>query len=299
MFQLADQVKTELDWWLQNLANTSDIQVAPASVFIATDASDIGWGAIINDEKLSGHWSTSQNYWHCNQKELWTLLEVIQPKLQLISGKTFLFQTDNQTAATYIRKQGGTKSMKLLEIASKILNLALQHKISIIPKYLPGRYNGIADSLSRQKTFQKWHLDLLMQKKILQVTGTPEIDLFASKSSAVVPKYVSEDHKDMTSEYTDAFSRPWNYKLAWIFPPPAVIPRVLVHLNGSKGIYLLVVPKWEKAFWRAEIKKRAISPPFQIQHLKNHLRDLRTNLPPRNIQNLSLEVWKVRAGPMR
>lgn len=298
IFQFPDQVKEELSWWLQNLSKTSDIQIAPPSVFITTDASDIGWGAVINDEKLSGHWNTSQNHWHCNQKELWTLFEVLQKKLELVSGKTVLFQTDNKTAASYIRKQGGTKSQKLLCIASKILHLALQYKITIIPKYLPGRYNGIADSLSRQKTFQEWHLDQPTRTAIFRSMGTPEIDLFASNLSAVVPRYVSEDHKDMSSEYTDAFSRPWNYEIAWIFPPPALIPRVLRHLNGSKGLYLLVIPKWEKAFWRAEIKKRAISPPFRIRDLKNHLRDLRTNLPPRNIQTLSLEVWKVRAGPM-
>lgn len=299
MFQIPDQVKEELSWWLQNLRETSDIQIAPASIFIATDASDVGWGAIINDKKLSGHWSTAQSHWHCNQKELWTLFEVLQRYLQEVSGKTILFQSDNRTATSYIRRQGGTKSQKLLNIASKILNLAQQHRITIIPKYLPGRYNGIADSLSRLKAQQEWHLDCSTQQSIFQIMGTPEIDLFASKSSAVVPRYVSEDHTDMTSEYTDAFSRPWNYKVAWIFPPPALIPRVLQHLNGSQGHYLLVVPRWEKAFWRAEVKKRAVCPPYKIRNVKEHLRDLRTNLPPRNIQNLSLEVWKVRAGPMR
>lgn len=299
MFLLQNQVKVELHWWLKNVSQPSMLQGSPPSAFIATDASDVGWGAIVNGKKLSGRWNNSQKQWHCNQKELWTVFIVLQMQREQLQRKTIIIQTDNRTAASYIRKQGGTKSRILFIMASKILKFAQENQMTLIPKYLPGRYNGLADSLSRHKSHQEWHLDHRIRTIIFQRLGTPEIDLFATKISAVVPRYVSEDHRDKLSEFTDAFSRPWSYKLAWIFPPPALIPRTLQHLNISHGHYILIAPRWEKAFWRAEVKKRAVRPPFRIKNLRAHLLDLRTNLPPRDIRNLSLEAWKIRAGVMR
>lgn len=79
-------------------------------------------------------------------------------------------------------------SRKLLDISSKILNLAHSLDVSIVPKYLPGKYNDLADSLSRVKSQQEWHLDSQIQTLIFQKLGTPDIDLFGSKASAVVPQ---------------------------------------------------------------------------------------------------------------
>ncbi|CAG9138738.1 unnamed protein product [Plutella xylostella] len=63
------------------------------------------------------------------------------------------------------------------------------------------------------------------------------------------PSIVSEEANDTQSQFVDAFSRKWEFKLGWIFPPPSMIPRVLHHLNDSKGTYLLVAPVWEKPHW--------------------------------------------------
>lgn len=298
-YQLLKEVKEELNWWLINLTEASTIQPEPVSSFITTDASDIGWGAIVDGKKLKGQWSNSQKLWHSNRKELWTLFLVLNKERKHLGGKSIIIQTDNRSTAAYIRQQGGTKSKTLLNISAKILNFAQTHKMTLTMKYLPGRYNGLADHLSRGKTLEEWHLDRNILNTIFQKMGKPIIDLFATAESAILPRYVSEDQRDQSCEYVDAFSRPWNYKLGWIFPPPAIIPRVLQHLSSSHGHYLLVAPRWEKAFWMTEIKKMAIRPPYRIPNLRLHLKDLRTNRPPPNVQNLCLEVWKIRAGPTK
>jgi hypothetical protein len=297
--QLPSQTRLELLWWLENLTKGSTFQIAPPTTFITTDASDSGWGAIINNKKRCGLWDDSQKRWHSNRKKLWSLLEVLGREWQELKGKTVIFQTDNRITAAYIRKQGGTKSKNLLNVASRILSLANLHKIVIIPKYIPGRYNEIADSLSWTKNIPEWHLDKQSCETIFNKFGKPSIDLFASKASAVVPNYVSEDSRDQESQFTDAFSRTWNFRLGWIFPPSALIPRVLQHLNISQGHYLLIAPKWEKAFWKSELKRRATRPPFRIKNLWLHLRDLKTNRQPREMNNLIMEVWKIQAGPMK
>lgn len=133
--------------------------------------------------------------------------------------------------------------MDLLDLTFKVLQLTNSLKITLSAAYLPGRYNGIADRLSRKKDPPEWHLLPQAIKKIFNHWGIPEIDLFASAESAIVKRYVSRDCKDHRAEFIGAFSRPWNFKLGYVFPPPSLIPRVLNHLNKCRGQYLLVAPK--------------------------------------------------------
>ncbi|XP_073956606.1 uncharacterized protein [Choristoneura fumiferana] len=292
-------VLEDLAWWRANLRQVSPIHLPEPSLFITTDAADKGWGAIVNGQKFWGLWSENQQKWHNNQKELHALYEALQRIDLDIKNKTLMLQTDNRTSVAYLVKQGGTRSLKLLKTARKILEFCHYHHCYLTARYIPGVYNGLADSLSRFKSLPEWHLSPTATSIIFQKFGTPEIDLFASARSAVVAKYVSEDAKDPFSQFTDAFSKTWRYRLGWIFPPPAIIPRVLRHLESSEGSYLIVAPSWNKAFWEPDLKSRASCPPLEIKNLRLVLTDLRTNLPPPNVDDLTLLVWKVQAGPSK
>jgi len=59
------------------------------------------------------------------------------------------------------------------------------------------------------------------------------------------------------------------------------------------GIFILIVPRWEKVFWRPDVKVRAIQSPIWIaSHL--YLVNLTTGQPPANARVLNLEAWKIR-----
>lgn len=78
--------------------------------------------------------------------------------------------------------------------------------------------------------------------------GAPYIDLFVPRNSTIAPQYMSEDVIEQYSEFTNAL-RPYNLaRIAWIFNPPILIPRLLSHINWSRGTHMLVAPKWNKAF---------------------------------------------------
>lgn len=297
-YSLPQCVRKELQWWLDHVDQTSPIHHRDPSVFITTDASDQGWGATVNDRSLSGTWTTDQLPWHSNRKELWTLKMVLQKVAHLYRYQTVLAQTDNRSVAAYITKEGGKKSLKLLQLTTDILEIAHQHQIYLVVRYLPGRYNLLADSLSRFRQAPEWTLSKQLIQIIFNKWGTPSIDLFASSHSAVVKRYVSEDARDQVCAFVNAFSRTWHYDLGWLFPPPSLIPRVLRHLEKSTGTYLFVVPNWEKTFWKAELKQRALSPPFTIHNLRQHLTDLKTGRPPPEVEKLFLQVWRVQAGPV-
>ncbi|KAI5632338.1 hypothetical protein NE865_14957 [Phthorimaea operculella] len=159
------------------------------------------------------------------------------------------------------------------------------------------RYNVEIDRLSRAKKVPEWRLSPHILHKIFQKWGNACIDLFASARSAVIPNYVSLDATDPNAVFVNAFSQQWSYSKAYLFPPPALIPQVLQHLNSARGTYIMIVPRWNKVFWRADLKRRALAPPFTIENLKQNLIDLSTGLPPTEIQRLHLEAWKIRGGP--
>lgn len=296
---ILDPALEELNWWLDNVHRKSPIHFENPTIFISTDAALLGWGAIANSRYFWGKWTISQRKWHSNMKELWTVLEVLKRLESDLRGKTAMIQSDNRTTVAYINKQGGTRSLKLLDAAKQILLFCQRHHCHLIARYIPGPYNGIADGLSRDKALPEWHLKKGAVSNIFKLFGEPEIDLFASKRSAVVPAYVSERAEDKHSQFIDAFSRAWKYNLAWIFPPPALIPRILHHLQSSEGRYILIAPVWPNAFWEPDLKRRATRPAHLIPNLQENLIDLQTNHPPPQVEQLKLAAWLVQGGQPR
>ncbi|KAI5643953.1 hypothetical protein NE865_04129 [Phthorimaea operculella] len=286
----------DLDWWLTNIHKKSPIFERNPTTFLCTDASDWGWGAELNGKMISVPWKTTQRSWHINVKELYAVYESIRTHVAALRGQTIIVQSDNRTVISHIRRQGGTRSAKLLNLSKRLLMLCHQAKIILRPQYIPGRYNLAADSLSRRKSLAEWSLSPSITKKIFERWGTPEIDLFASNLSAVVPQYVSQDPRDKKAVFTNAFSRRWSFNLAWVFPPPALIPQVMQHLNNAEGTYVIIAPNWEKSFWRVDLRRRATAPPFQIRNLQHHLIDLTSAAPPPEVTKLKLEAWRIRGG---
>lgn len=294
---ISDAALKAMKWWIGAMDSPAvPIHLPKIQHFLSTDASDIGWGAQLNQTPIAGSWNKRQQRWHSNKKEMYAVLCAIKSNAQKLRGSHVLLQSDNRTLIAYIRKEGGTRSIGLLALTHQLLILLDQWEITLSAQYLPGRYNLIADRLSRRRPIPEWHLLPPATSRIFQLLGTPNIDLFASKQSAVVPRYVSINSRDRGSVFTDAFSQDWNYQLAWIFPPPSLIPRVLAHLNKAHGKYLLVTPDWDRPFWKADLESRALHPPMVIKDLGEVLIDLTSGLPPPYIDQLTLQVWMVGGG---
>ncbi|KAI5634616.1 hypothetical protein NE865_12679 [Phthorimaea operculella] len=265
----------------------------PPNHFLATDASGLGWGARLNNQRLSGLWSPQELSLHSNLKEMMAILKVLQSQCHHLSGSTVSVQSDNTTVISYLKNEGGTKSCHLMWLTYQIFQLLQKHRIRLNLYHLPGKYNVEADDLSRGKRISEWHLLPALTEIVFAKWGTPEIDLFASNRAHVVPQYASLDVTDDQAVFADAFSQIWKYNLAWIFPPPFLIPRVLTHLNQSQGLFLLIVPRWEKSFWRPDLKRRAVAAPFTIRNLNSVLIDTMTNRPPPRVHELTLRYGSV------
>ncbi|PZC77774.1 hypothetical protein B5X24_HaOG203018 [Helicoverpa armigera] len=289
-------VVEEMFWWLQHCKLPTPIHVPPPTNFLTTDASDVAWGAHLDNIAVTGTWNSEEQLFHCNMKELLTIEKVLKIHAPSIAHGSLLIQSDNHTAVTYLRSEGGTRSQPMTILAHQILHILDEHQIQFRIYHIPGRFNIHADCLSRHRQPPEWHLLPSCTEMIFTKMGTPVIDLFASKTARVVSNYATLDLNDQEAMIHDAFSVPWNFPIAWVFPPPFMIPRVLRHLNHATGVYLIVAPRWEKVFWRADLKSRAIAPPFTLTNLKRFLVDTRTSLPPPKVQDIVLEIWKCGGG---
>ena len=70
--KLSEEVKTELQWWVQNihLNNGRSVIFYPPQLLIASDASLKGWGAFCQGHKTGRQWTLSEKKDHINILEL-------------------------------------------------------------------------------------------------------------------------------------------------------------------------------------------------------------------------------------
>ena len=150
---LTTKILQHLKWWLQEdlYLHGIPMKIDPPSHTIFTDASLSGWGAHVEPEGLLFHglWTEDQSRLHINVLEMKAILLSLTRAIHKVKNSTVLVSTDNTTVVAYIRHQGGTHSTVLTEEVWNILNLCLTHNIQLLVKHIPGRFNTLADRMSR------------------------------------------------------------------------------------------------------------------------------------------------------
>ncbi|XP_066585412.1 uncharacterized protein [Prorops nasuta] len=106
-------------------------------------------GAQLDGKEIAGKSFKEQLQWYLNKKEMSVV-------------------TDNRTLIAYVQKKRGTKSLELVNLTYKLLKLLDDLGIELSAVYLPGSYNGIADSLPRRKASPEWHLLPKATEQIVQ-----------------------------------------------------------------------------------------------------------------------------------
>ena len=96
-----------------------------------------------------GVWTEDQSRLHINVLEMKAIFLSLTRAVHKVKNSTVLVSTDNTTVVAYIRHQGGTRSPDLSEEVWNILNLCLAHNIELLVKHIPGRFNTLADRMSR------------------------------------------------------------------------------------------------------------------------------------------------------
>ena len=129
------EVRHDLEWWLDQARLERGIsldQVSP-QLDLWSDASDVGWGAHLGEDAISGLWSQEELGMSINIRELLAIERALLFFAPQIVNSTVAVFADNPTAIAYLRNQGGTRSQLLNAIAQRVLRWAEALPVILTP----------------------------------------------------------------------------------------------------------------------------------------------------------------------
>ena len=261
---LPQSLHPHLRWWLNpnNVLKGQPLHPLQHALQLFTDASNEGWGAHLGDFTARGLWSTQESALHINLLELKAVLLALKQFERLCWNQTILVCSDNTTVVSYINKEGGMKSGSLCALLWRLLMWCNQRQIVLRARHIPGHLNVIADKLSRhgQVIQTEWSLLQEVFDQICRRWHKPEVDLFATKFNRKLPRFVSPV-PDLLAWKVDALSVPWQDLDAYVFPPVALLGKVVSKLmdQGFNRV-ILIAPGWPNMPWFWDLVSMSDSP---------------------------------------
>ncbi len=167
---------------------------------------------------VNGVWPLHLIHKHINYLELLTVWLALKHFLSFIRGHHVLVKTKSSTVVAYINRQGGTRSLKLHQLAKRLIVWSDTRLLSLRVTHVPGILNRGADLLSRgNPLYGEWKLHPQVVNQIWQ-----RYDLFASQENAHCPLFFSLADKSAPLS-VDALAHPWPDVLLYAFPPLSLI----------------------------------------------------------------------------
>ena len=192
-------------------------------------------------------------------RELYGSLRVLEALVPLLQGGTYSLQFDNQGSVYLLggvvrdhpdKIFGGSNKPELQQLVVAILDLAAAHNILLRAFWIPREKNERADLDSHLN--ERDHYDYTVKQTVFacidQTWGPHGVDRFASAANRRLTRFNSR-YFQQEAEWVDAFSTSWSGELNWLFPPPALIPRVITKMQQDRADATLVAPLWTGAHW--------------------------------------------------
>ena len=285
--------REDLLWWVQvaQLREGVSLSLPAPDVSFFSDASDVGWGALVGEHHASGLWSPHQKTFSINLRELLAVQFGLKALEHLLVGLSVALFCDNTTTVAYLRRSGGTFSSTLNATAREVLLWAENHRVRLLPQFIMGSSNVTADALSRpnQVIGSEWTLHQEVVDQLVH-KWPAVIDLFATSLTARLPVYFSPA-SDSRAAGTDALLQPWDDLQAYAFPPIAIIRRVLVKLRSSRNCELtLIAPFWPQREWFPDLLELLSDVPITLSSRKDLLRQPHFH---QNLPMLQLTAWRL------
>ena len=153
--------------------------------------------------------------------------------------------SDNTSAVAYLRNQGGTKSLAMNDLATDICLWSEKRGMTLVPRYLPGHLNVLADHLSRRGQILKteWSLNQTVADRFFRAWGRPFVDLFALGKNTKLAIYVSPIREEVSWK-VDSFVQNWDGLYAYAYPPTSLIRACLDKVRTENVEIVLIAPGW-------------------------------------------------------
>ena len=286
----------DLLWWSWAIQQREgvDLSLPVPDLSFYSDASDVGWGAIVGEHQVSGVWTPSQRELSINLREMMAVQNDLLQFSSLLRGKTIALFCDNVTTVAYLRRSGGTRSQVLFLKAREILLWVEAMQITILPQFIQGSLNTRADLLSRPNLVigSEWTLHQEVVQDLLH-QWPAIIDLFATSLTARLPVFFAPAWEPKAAE-VDAFLQLWDNLQAYAFPPIAIIGRVLLKLRASHHCDLtLIAPFWPQREWFPDLLELLSDIPIELPKRRDLLRQPHFHRFHENLQMLHLTAWRL------
>ena len=137
----------------------------------------------------------------------------------------------------------------------------------------------LADFLSRNK-IEHWEFVLkrdLFNQIVLEFDIFPTLDVFASRNTAQLPRYMSL-YKDSMAVAQDAMINPWD-RVSYVFPPAPMMLKVLQKIRQEPISVILISPRWPSALWWPLLEEMLVQPLLPLPHYKDALVKIYPELP--------------------
>ena len=294
------EILQSLHWWLDNPTVTQGVPLTSfqQDVLVVTDASNVGWGAHLEDQLIQGQWSPAEKVRHINQLEMLAILKALDHWESFLRKKKIMIASDNVTVVSYINRQGGTRSTQLLVLCLDLFDWIDRNECQIRARHIPGHLNVLADSLSRPDQIQstEWTLHPDVFKMITDLWESPMVDLFATRLNHQLPVYVSPV-PDPRAMAIDALAISWEGLVAYAYPPPALLPVVLEKARHHSCIIILVAPAWPNRPWFPDLLAASIHPPVRLPVFPTLLKQPKSDRFHRTPEVFHLHAWRL-SGPI-
>ena len=172
---------------------------------------------------------------------------------------------DNVTALSHLVKMGGTKRAELNKISKEIWEYLIGNKITLTAKYLTSSQNIQVDCESRHtKDSSEWKLCPQTFARTTQIMGKPSLDLFASRLSHQLPRYMSWK-LDSCCMAVDVLQQKWTHMFPYAFSPFSLIGKVLRKIQEDRVTAILITPTWQSQPWYPWLLKMNIKNPILLR----------------------------------
>lgn len=220
-------------WERPDMYTEINIPKSSIDLDLFTDASNLGWGgALVSTDNIcftNGTWSQHEEILHINIKELLACIHSIKHFKDKLRDKVVLIHIDSKVTKAWISKQGSIRNQLAHDYISELILLKRKHNIQIHTRWIRGKNNRIADSLSRD--FSPIHPETTLNEQFYKQICTemnffPKIDLFSNGFNSKCTNFCSSiPHAKSISN--DALSISWkNLHLLYAFPPGFLLHKV-------------------------------------------------------------------------
>lgn len=300
----------DLQWWYSavNNWNGAPLNQAILTAQVETDASAIGWGAVLkfhhqqqptvrDNTATSGHleasglWSIDISYRHSNFRELLAVLMALLSFKHHLKNRHIQLLSDNVTTVAYINQLGGP-APELSQLMTTIWQVAQEHGIHLSARHLAGNLNGHADRLSRRVSPYDWSLNKSVFRHLNALWGPHTVDRFASQYNTQLPRFNSLFWNPGT-EAVDAMAQDWRRENNFVNPPFWMLGRILHLVREQQVCATVIAPRWPGQRWFRLLKQMSVDQPIFIRNTEHNFFNSRVRAEPCKNKRWRIFAWRI------